>query len=666
MSIIQVKSSDSNIGRPFVFFIRFIGVIFIAEFIVMLLLKYFGVEETTLEFLGDSILLSIISAPFLYLLVIRVFIKRLTAESAKVRAASENELRATAYAEKMALKAYADNIVQSVPTGLLSISSDLRVLSANPAFCRMFALQADPVGSPVSEVPLCDKSKDMILAALSEDLCKDEKVVKLRIGDEVRYFRVNVTPMIQETKVQANALIIATDITRRRDSERKIFTMAYHDNLTGLPNRRLFNNRLRQVIATMSRERLMVAILFLDVDRFKYINDSLGHDVGDEFLKEIALRLRKTIRPSDTVARFGGDEFVILLGGIRREENILNVVKRIFTAFESPVTLKEHELRLSASMGVSIYPNCGDTPEALLKTADTAMYQAKESGGNKCQFYESEMGLLGAQWIKMEHKLNRAIAFNEFKLFYQPQINLATGNLVGMETLLRWQAPDAGIISPTVFIPMAEETGLIIPIGEWVLRNACAQAKSWQDKGYRCSKVSVNISMLQFARENFVQLVMDVLKETGLNPQNLELELTESIIMKNAEEIIEKLSALKDLGIRLAIDDFGTGYSSLSYLKLMPIDVIKIDRGFVKDINTDTGDEAIVKAIIRMGHSLDIETIAEGVETGEQLQVLKGHHCANIQGYLISRPGPPEAVEEFLYNSWNLDKKTSRLKPCRV
>ncbi len=654
MNHTQSKDTSPQSKRSFVLFIRFIGVIFIVEFIVMLILKYLDVEETALEYFGDAILLSIISAPFLYFLVIRVFIKRIAAESEKAKAASENELKARAYAEKMALKAYADNIVQSVPTGLLSISRDLKILSANPSFYRMFSMDTKSVGMHILETPLGERCKDMISSALGADALRSEKVIRFEIDGDAKYFRVNITPIVHDGKVDHDALVILEDITRRRETERKIFSMAYHDNLTGLPNRRLFNNRLRQVIATMKRERRMVALLFVDVDRFKYINDTLGHDIGDDFLKEMAARLRDAIRPGDTVARFGGDEFVILVVGIKEQEHILKIVKRIFSVLDAPVSLQGHDLCLSVSIGVSIYPDSGETPELLLKTADTAMYQAKLSGGNNCMFYESEMGLLGSEWIKMEHKLHRAIDREEFVLYYQPQVNIKTGELVGMEALMRWQDPDVGLRSPCEFIPMAEETGLIIPLGAWLLRKACAQGRAWQERGLKGCRVSVNISMRQFAQENFLQLVTDVLKETGFDPVNLELELTESILMKNAEETILRLSALKKLGIRLAIDDFGTGYSSLSYLKIMPIDVLKIDQGFVRDVTSDAGDEAIVKAIIRMGHSLGIETIAEGVETEEQLELLKRHYCGNIQGYLLSKPRPPGEIERFLEKSWSL------------
>ncbi|MFQ5428392.1 MAG: EAL domain-containing protein [Thermodesulfobacteriota bacterium] len=662
MPLIKVNSSDPNIGRPFVFFIRFIGVIFITEFVVMLILQYLDVEESILEYFGDSILLSMISAPLLYLLVIRIFVKRIKVESEKAKTAMANELKANAYADKLALKAYAEKIVQSVPSGLLSVSSDLKVLSANPAFCRMYSLKKNPVGNPISEVSLGHKCNEMILAALGGDPIKAEKVIKHDIDGETRYFRVNVTRIVHDDKAGHDVLFAVEDITRQRVSESKVFSMAYRDSLTGLPNRRLFNNRLRQLIASMKREKLKAVLLFLDVDRFKFVNDSLGHECGDEFLKEIAKRLKGSFRPSDTVARFGGDEFVILLGSIKEDEDILGVVKRLFSAFDAPVSLQGHDLRFNVSMGVSIYPNNGETPEVLLKNADTAMYEAKRAGGNNCKFYASEMSIIGAEWVKMEHKLHRAIANEEFVLHYQPQVNLDTGELIGMEALIRWQEPEAGLISPGRFIPLAEETGLIIPIGKWLLRRACVQAKEWQDKGLNNTRVSVNISMLQFRHDGFLKLVADVLDETGLNPVNLELELTESIIMHDAGETIGRLSELKKLGLRLAIDDFGTGYSSLSYLKSMPIDILKIDQSFVRDITTDKGDEAIVKAIIRLGHNLNIETIAEGVETEQQLRLLKEHFCGNIQGYLISKPVPPAEAEKFLDRSWRLGAKIRAMK----
>ncbi len=661
--LLHSKSLESAAGKPFIIFIRILGIIFVTEFFVMGLLWLLDIETVILEFLADSVLLSVISSPFLYLLVIKVVTRRIEVEAEKAQVAMENELKAEAYAENMALKAYADNIVQSVHSGLLSISSDLTILSANPAFISIFSLEADPTGMPVSEVLPFPEVEQMISAALGEDSLIEEKVLQHKVGTEIMYLQVNVTRILQDEKVETGALVIVTDITDKKKSEDEIFFMAHHDILTGLPNRRLLLDRLEQTIATLNRQKVMTAILFLDLDRFKFINDTLGHDFGDEFLKEIAIRLKSCVRPGDTVARLGGDEFVILLTSVKGEDDVLKVVKRLFSVFDTTVTLQGHNLKVTTSIGVSMYPNGGETPEALLKNADTAMYNAKSAGRNNCKFYESEMSVIGAEWVKLEHKLHKAVAQNEFVLYYQPQVKITTGEIVGMEALIRWQEPETGLISPGEFIPIAEETGLIIPIGEWVLRTACIQAKAWQDQGLKNIRMSVNISMQQFRQKNFINFVADVIGETGIDPANLELELTESLLMENATETIERLSVLKDLGVRLSIDDFGTGYSSLTYLKLMPIDVLKIDQGFVRDITIDANDEAIVTAIISMGQSLNLEIIAEGVETEAQLKLLQHHHCGNIQGYLISKPGPPVEVEKFLDKSWRLgESKTAHNK----
>jgi len=639
--------------------LSFIGVIFIAEFLVMLLLKYLNVEESTLEFVGDSIMLSIVSAPFLYFMVIRVFVKRLESEAVKTRKAMENELKAKAHAESLALKAYADNIVQSVPAGLLSISGDLLVLSINPSFCRMFSMERLPSGMALSEFPFFSQCKDMIMAALGEDSARGEKIIRQKVSGEMKYFRVNAVPMKDGESLSHDALLVFEDITERKKTEEKIFYMAYHDTLTGLPNRRLLLNRMKQVMASMRRERRKLAVLMLDLDRFKFINDNFGHGLGDELLKNVASRLQHSIRPADTVARFddtvarfGGDEFVVLLSGMKEEKDVMKVVKRLFSVFETSVNLKELDLHITTSIGVSVYPGGGDTPEALIKNADTALFEAKRAGGNNCRFYESEMSLMGEQWIKMESNLRRAVDQKDFTLHYQPQVDLLTGRVIGVESLIRWKHLELGLVSPGDFIPMAEEIGLIIPIGEWVLREACSQARAWHNRGYRDIRVGVNISMLQFGQDGFVNLVSAVLEETGLDPSRLEIEVTESMVMRNAEETVKRLQALKDLGIRLSIDDFGTGYSSLSYLKLMPIDILKIDRSFVRDITVNPGDEAIVKAIVSMGQSLGIETIAEGVETEEQLRFLQNCNCGSIQGYLVSRPRPPDLIEEFLESPW--------------
>ncbi len=450
------------------------------------------------------------------------------------------------------------------------------------------------------------------------------------------------------------------DITELRQSEEKVRQLAYFDSLTGLANREYFKEHLVQAIALAQPYNRQLAILFLDLDNFKRINDTLGHNMGDLLLKAVATRLRSCVRASDAVtrletvasneqvARLGGDEFTILLSEVGSSEDAARVATRILDTLSKPLTVGEHEVFITPSMGIAMFPQDGEDVESLLKHADMAMYHAKHSGKNLYKFYTESMKDAAIRRLTVENYLRKAIERGEFTLYYQPQIDLLNGQICGAEALLRWHNADLGPVSPAEFIPLAEETGLIVPIGEWVLRTACAQAKAWQDAGLSLPRLAVNISVLQFVQTNFTDLVIQILDETGLSPYALELEITESLLMKDAEGAIRTLRILKDQGVQFAIDDFGTGYSSLSYLKRFPIDRLKIDKAFVQDINADPDDAAITAAVIAMAGSMNLGVVAEGVETGAQLNFLRRKHCGEVQGYYLSKPLPSSDMEALL------------------
>lgn len=435
---------------------------------------------------------------------------------------------------------------------------------------------------------------------------------------------------------------VSHDITDYKRKAEQINHLAYHDALTGLPNRHLFQDRLAQSLAHAHLHQELLAILFIDLDRFKIVNDSLGHNIGDELLKNTALRLAGCIREGDTIARIGGDEFIILLPTVLPRQ-VDRIAQRILEEMKAPFAIDGHELFISASIGVSLYPNDGLDQDTLIKNADTAMYKAKEMGKNTYQFYTPTMSSQSFEKLGLETQLRKAIERNELILYYQPQMDLATRKVVGIEALVRWQHPDCGLVSPDKFIPLAEETGLIVPLGEWVIRTACQQLKKWHDQGICPLKMSVNISVRQFQQQNIVGLVEDVLKTAQINPASLELEITESIL-QNIDTIIPQLNKLKELGVRISIDDFGIGYSSLNYIKSFPVDTLKIDRSFVRDIYSDARNATIVMTIIGMAQTLQMDVIAEGVETEEQLHFLKQQQCDGIQGYFISPPIPAEEI----------------------
>jgi diguanylate cyclase (GGDEF)-like protein/PAS domain S-box-containing protein len=434
------------------------------------------------------------------------------------------------------------------------------------------------------------------------------------------------------------AVIVFHDVSVTRAMSDEMTHFAQHDLLTNLPNRLLLNDRITQAIAMARRQNACLALLFLDLDRFKYINDSLGHASGDQLLKSVSKRLAAGVRKSDTVSRQGGDEFVILLSEIASPQDAATSAQKLLLSLSSLHSIGGQDLHINGTIGISVYPRDGDDAETLVKNADTAMYHAKERGRNNYQFFQPEMNLRAVQRQSLESHLHFAVEREEFLLHYQPRVNLDTGEITGVEALVRWQRPGHPLLPPAQFVPIAEDCGLIVQIGRWVLREACRQARAWQAVGLPPLPISVNVSASEFRHEGFVEGVRTILSETGLESRYLELELTEGVLMDNAESTASVLQQLKKMGVLLAVDDFGTGYSSLSYLRQFPINVLKIDQSFVHQITTDPDDSAIVSAIINMGKSLKYHVVAEGIETQEQKVFLQSQHCAEGQGYFFSKP----------------------------
>jgi diguanylate cyclase (GGDEF)-like protein len=468
-----------------------------------------------------------------------------------------------------------------------------------------------------------------------------------------------IVPFLDDQGFPYQYLAIRIDITKHKAAEDRVRLLAQYDELTRLPNRALFNERLHQTIDRQSWRRRSFAVMFLDLDRFKLVNDTLGHSAGDELLQQVSERLTACLREGDTVARMGGDEFTILLPSIAKNEDAFFVAQKVVDALKKPFRVVEKELLVTGSIGVSLYPDNGEDAETLLKNADAAMYRAKESGRGRFNFYvpvtsdgNSKMDMMAA--------LSHAIEREELLLQYQPLVDLKQGKIIGMESLIRWmrQGPEdevAVMVSPAEFIPLAEESGLILSIGDWVLRTAISQLKYWQESGFVGLCVSVNVAALQFQEEDFVEVLEQMLEETGIDPGSLKLELTESLLMKNQDRVIPRLEAIKALGVRLAIDDFGTGYSSLSYLKRFPVDTLKIDQSFVRNILEDADDAAIAEMILSLAAHLKMEVVAEGIETQAQLEFVKKRGCQTGQGYLFSRPVSADAMTALLMKTRESD-----------
>jgi diguanylate cyclase (GGDEF)-like protein/PAS domain S-box-containing protein len=458
----------------------------------------------------------------------------------------------------------------------------------------------------------------------------------------------STAPIHDRRGAVTGAVMVFHDVSVARAMTLKMSYLAQHDSLTDLPNRVLMNDRLVEAIALSSRYQRKLAVLFVDLDRFKRINDSLGHVIGDRLLQSVARRLLTCVRSSDTVSRQGGDEFVILLWEERHPLDAAVTAQKILQALRAPHFIDQHELHITASIGIVIFPEDGTVAETLMNNADFAMYHAKERGRDNCQFFKPEMNLLAVERRALEGSLHHAIEREELSLNYQPKIDLVTGEITGMEALIRWRHPQRGLVPPGQFIAVAEECGLIVPIGRWVLREACRQARAWQRAGLPPTSIAINISAVELRDRGFASAVRAALADSGLEPRYLELELTETVLMEDSRSIADMLRELKEIGVLLALDDFGTGYSSLSYLKRFPIDTLKIDQSFVRDLTTDADDAGIVAAVIGMGNSLHMRVVAEGIETREQLEFLQEYNCPQGQGFYFSRPLPAAECGKLL------------------
>lgn len=508
------------------------------------------------------------------------------------------------------------------------LDRDVREITANNELTR----RVDVSGS--DEISSLSSQFNAMMDVLQASHEKLEHRVEERT-QELKQSNVQLEQEIAERKTVEKELIIHKE---------HLVRLAHYDNLTSLPNRVFFNEMLNKAINHANRHKKMLAILFIDLDRFKTINDALGHHIGDLVLKELASRFATVLRAGDIMARLGGDEFIILLNDIEQAKFASPVAEKILQVCAQPVKINAHEFFITASIGICVFPTDGSSLEDLQKNADMAMYKAKRSGGGVFQYFTKEMNVEAHEHIQLEAALRKALTNNEFVLHYQPKLTLEDGMISGVEALIRWEHPELGMISPAKFIPLAEETGLIMQIGEWALREACRTNKSWQDQGYLPISVAVNISPKQFRHQDISQLVSTVLAETGLDPKYLELEITETAVMDNVDKAASKLNDIQRMGVNVSVDDFGTGYTSISYLKQFPISVLKIDQSFIRGIPTNQNDLSITSAVIALAHSLGIKVVAEGVETAEQLQFLADNNCDVVQGYYLSRPLPEQKI----------------------
>jgi len=536
---------------------------------------------------------------------------------------------------------------------ITSLDDQGSVTYASPTLQRVLGYSSgDLIGGPIYELFSGEdtRAKKRVFSKILSQLPGQSTSYRIQRKDgEFIWLETTTRAILQGTQEDPKEILtVSRDVTERKETEERLLYLANYDSLTGLPNRALFRDRLRRAIARAQRNDTRVALLFLDLDRFKNINDSLGHQAGDQLLRGVARRLKHYARKGDTIARLGGDEFTVILEGINHPDDAAVVAKKILELMEPAFKVDGHEVVASPSIGITVYPDDAADMRTLLKNADTAMYRSKERGRNRYQFYTSDMNAKAYQYLLLENNLRHALEREEFCLHFQPQLDLHTQGIIGIEALLRWNHPEQGLISPENFIPFTEETGLIIPIGQWVLRAACKEAMHWQRSGLAPVRVAVNLSMRQFRQKDFVNMVAEALDESGLEAKYLELEITESFLAHNVEQATAILRDLHDLGVQLSIDDFGTGYSSLNYLRNFPLNTLKIDQSFVQDISKNPEGATIAEAIIALGQSLGLNVMAEGVESEDQVFFLRGRGCDQVQGYLFSHPLPSDQVMSWM------------------
>jgi len=560
------------------------------------------------------------------------------------------------YKLSTAIEQVADSIMITDTEGVIEYT--------NPAMSKMTGYYKEELVGKTPKILKSGKQSDIFYTrmwnTIQQGLVFSEIIVNKHKNGHYYYEEKTITPQQDRQGKIINYISSGKDITERIEAQERLHHLAHHDALTGLPNRILLQDRLEQALARARWRDRKVAVLFLDLDRFKIINDTLGHNVGDILIRELSQRLSRCLREGDTIARFGGDEFVIVLNDIHLTEDIPVIIEKMLRSLTSPFDIDSHELFVTSSTGISLFPEDGDNGQTLLKKADSAMYLAKRRGKNAYQFYSEKDEYQSIEKLTLESELRRALERDEFVLHYQPQLSLTTCKIKSYEALIRWNHPKQGLIAPVHFLEILEETGMLIKIGEWVLNTACTLEKSYQQAGHVPKRVAVNISVSQFKQKNFVEMVKRTLNNTKLEAKYLELEVTEGILIDHIDETAKKLETLHAMGVFLSIDDFGTGYSSMNYLRRLPFDLLKIDRSFITELTTNSDDGAITAAIITLAHSIGLEVIAEGVEKMEQLQFLDNLGCDSIQGYLCSPPVPADSfgsMEEDLYTSWKSQLK---------